>query len=210
MKNRIIEFVKIIVVSVLTTLTWLIFQSITRKNDAINCEALLEFHNTNYLNDFFEILLILVIIIAIWFISVLIYYYLKSKQNINVYLYFITATLIALSTIYFRPKKEQNIVNISDEMNRVICKKGSDDGTLLQLENLTNEEYNYLQHLKKWWPEVPNEASSIHLEYHRDDFLGDFYFEINLDLPNTIEIDTLKYPEWRKIEGKYHYSKSQN
>ncbi|MEC3907842.1 hypothetical protein VOI54_12505 [Tamlana sp. 2201CG12-4] len=211
MKNKIIEFLKIIAVSAITSLIWFILPTrTTKETDGVDCDTLIEFYNIDYISDFFQILLILVVIVVTWIVGVLIYYYLRRKRKINIYLYFTVATLISLSTMYFKPKEKKNIVNISPEMKNVICKKGSDDGMFLQLDNLTNNEYEYLRSLKKWWPEIPNEANSINVEYYRDDFLGDFSFDINLDLPNIIEIDSIKYPEWTKIDGKYHFSKSQN
>lgn len=84
-----------------------------------------------------------------------------------------------------------------------ICSKGVDDGILMKLNHITVEEYNFLNKESQWLPKIPKEGQNIQLSYYRDHFLGDFTLDISFTLYDSITLDTIQYPKWRKQGNVY-------
>ena len=85
----------------------------------------------------------------------------------------------------------------------MICNKADDDGILLHFKNLTNTEYNLINGEQKWLPAIPEEASSVNIEYFRD--LAGFSLTIQLTLPLDYQLDTVNFQNWKREVERYTY-----
>lgn len=81
-----------------------------------------------------------------------------------------------------------------------ICNKSSDDGMFCTMNRLSFDEYMYLQKKSGWLPQMPSHCENVILNYYRDDFLGDYFLNIWVELPIYPKFDSTQFPQWKKAE----------
>lgn len=72
----------------------------------------------------------------------------------------------------------------------------------MRAEHLTLQEYELIREMN-WFPKLPQEASNILFNYSYDNFLPDYSFTLEYDLPIEIEVDT-----FQRSEGDFSTSNS--
>ena len=72
----------------------------------------------------------------------------------------------------------------------------------MRAENLTIQEYDLITEMN-WFPKLPQEANNILFNYMYDNFLPDYSFILEYDLPIEIEVDT-----FHRNEGDFSTSNS--
>jgi len=185
-----------------------IFILFVTKSNHFSCPALEIFSNESSFSLMIEAIKMLFLSIGIWLIGLILFLIVRKKKKINIYLYFTIITIITLSPLIY------NAIKRSPERNRSlkeeICKKGNDDGMMLTFKQLNKKEYNFINSETNWLPSIPNETKSINIDYYRDDFLGDFDLNIELELEENEKIDLVNFPGWTSDKGKLYYQDYQD
>jgi len=196
-----IELIKIIAVTIIVG--YLILN--LTQNDYVYCEAIDEFSNSSI--GIFDYLGVILLAFIIWIAGFVIYFLIKKKKKLNIYLYFSILTLIAFhSFIYneFTRAPEQD-----REIKIRICEKSTDDGMQLNIKKLNKNEYDYINKTN-WLPSLPNETKSVNVKYYRDHFLGDFHLIIDLEIPLGQKLDTTVYSKWTFNGKTYRFEEYQD
>ena len=142
--------------------------------------------------------------VLLWTIGSFIYASTSISKYINLYIYFIVLTIGSMSFIIRSSLSTQQIIVPSIAQD--ICKKSTDDGTVITFNNLTHIEYTYLTAKDVWMPKIPEAADSINIIYFHDSFFGDYDLTIDFALPNTNVLDTLAFPKWIKNGTCYSFN----
>ncbi len=194
--------IKIAKILVSTALTVYLLTLIFTGSYHYSWSALDAFHGGNSLTQFFGFLVKAFFALTIWVVGFFLYFGSQRIKKINALLYFPLLTTVALFSFIY------SAVTVEPEWNRSlkmqICAKAQDDGMELTFDDLTKEEYDFINSKRKWLPEIPVESKTIRIHYFRDDFLGDFDLNIWLTLNSDTPLDTLKYPDWG-YDGTYYY-----
>ncbi len=194
-----VRLLKIIGVSVLTAFVILLLT----RNNHINCSALNTFSGESSIGLFFDFLKTVLIGFGIWIVGIVIYFLIKKKKQINLYIFFSLLTIFSLHSFIITalmraPEK-------SRELKQGICNKSTDDGMMLNFNQLKKDEYDFINLKTNRLPTIPKEADSINISYFRDDLLGDYHLIIEMILPSEQELDTLEYPKWTLNKGRYRF-----
>ena len=185
--------------------------SLLIKDTRYVCDSYNAFGNGSSFMDFIDSLTNILIAISTWSLGLLIFMLFKLYLKINSWLFAILLTLV--STPHFiinrfnrEPVQHQNL-------ELAICNKATDDGMVLNMNNLTNEEYQHLiEKSGNWLPMLPIPTNKIDVEYYRDGgFIGDF--EIIISIPiltsKAPEIDTVAHPNWQLSDSILEYKEYQ-
>jgi hypothetical protein len=141
---------------------------------------------------------------VIWVIGYKVSKRLKLEKH-QLILYFIFVSLVSTSNIGM--KIWENNFSSSKELIKSICSKSKDSGMIYKANGLTADEYNYLTDGSGWLPKTPIIAKNIEISYYRDEFLGDYSLNIEIEIPANESIDSSKYPKWKKKRDNiYIYS----
>jgi energy-coupling factor transporter transmembrane protein EcfT len=137
----------------------------------------------------------LLVIIAIWLSGFFISKLAKLRGR-NLILFFVFLTLFAahrpIIAIY------KNLTNKNTETIKALCNKSQDSGMICTFKKLTAEEYSFLIKDADSLPFAPISAKSINIRYYRDELLGDYDLNIDLEMPNNDSINTNLFPFWKK------------
>ena len=142
---------------------------------------------------------------VIWIVGFVIYFLIKKRKQINLYVFFSILTIFSFHSFIITaltrvPEKNR-------ELKQVVCNKSTDDGMMLKFYKLKNNEYEFINSKTNWLPPIPKGADSIDISYFRDDFLGDFHLIIEMVLPFGQELDSIEFTNWIKINGGYRHEK---
>lgn len=111
--------------------------------------------------------------------------------------YFISLTILAsfslVNSIW------TNSFSSDKQLIQSICSKSSDDGMFCSMNRLTFNEYMYLHKKSQWIPLIPSLSDNVIIEYYRDDFLGDYSFNLWVELPARPKFDSIKFSQFKKV-----------
>lgn len=57
----------------------------------------------------------------------------------------------------------------------------------------------YLYNKSEWLPLIPSHSESVVIKYYRDDFLGDYSFNMWIEIPARPKFDSIKFSELKKV-----------
>jgi len=111
--------------------------------------------------------------------------------------YFILLTILAsfplVNSIW------TNSFSSDRQLIQSICSKSTDDGMFCSMDRLTFNEYMYLYQKSGWIPLIPSHSENVIINYYRDDFLGDYSFNMWIELPARPKLDSIKFSQFKKV-----------
>ena len=111
--------------------------------------------------------------------------------------YFILLTILAsfslVNSIW------TNSFSSDRQLSQSICSKSSDDGMFCSMDRLTFNEYMYLYNKSEWLPLIPSHSESVIIDYYRDDFLGDYWFNMWIEIPARPKFDSMKFSQLKRV-----------
>lgn len=132
----------------------------------------------------------------IWMIGYL--FFLKFERFHDILeKYFILLTVLA--SFYLVNSILVNGFSSDRQTIQAICSKSSDDGMFCSMDKLTFNEYMYLYEKSGWLPPIPLHSENVIIDYYRDDLLGDYTFNMLIELPSRPKLDTIQFPELKKV-----------
>lgn len=134
--------------------------------------------------------------VFIWIVGYLVF--LKFEGwHVAVKKYFILLTILASFPLVH--SIWENSFSSNRKIHQSICNKSSDNGMFCSIDRITVEEYMYLSDKSGWLPLIPSSAESIIIDYYRDDFLGDYWFSMWVEIPTGSKFDSIQFPHLKKV-----------
>ncbi|MFK7787756.1 MAG: hypothetical protein AB8B56_21725 [Crocinitomicaceae bacterium] len=160
----------------------------------VNCPQT-EIFTGDSLYLFLKSLVIFIIGCIIWIFGYLFFLKFERWHGI-VKKYFILLTILA--SFPLANSIWENSFSSDRQLSQSICSKSSDDGMFCSMDRLTFDEYMYLYNKSEWLPLIPSHSESVMIDYYRDDFLGDYWFSLWIEIPARPKFDSIEFSQIKK------------